>query len=34
MNYKEFYTNSIDQPEAFWKEQAMAIEWYKKPETI
>ncbi len=34
MNYKEFYTNSIDQPEAFWKEQAMAIEWYNKPETI
>jgi propionyl-CoA synthetase len=34
MNYKEFYTNSINQPEAFWKEQAMAIEWYNKPETI
>jgi propionyl-CoA synthetase len=34
MNYQEFYTNSIDQPEAFWKEQAMAIEWYNKPESI
>ncbi|SHM06361.1 AMP-binding protein [Flavobacterium xinjiangense] len=34
MNYKDFYTNSINQPEAFWKEQAMAIEWYNKPETI
>lgn len=34
MNYKEFYTDSINQPEAFWKEQANAIEWYNKPETI
>ncbi|MFE3868138.1 acetate--CoA ligase [Flavobacterium sp. LS2P90] len=34
MNYKDFYTNSIDQPEAFWKEQAMEIEWYNKPEAI
>lgn len=34
MNYQEFYNNSIDQPEAFWKEQAMAIEWYNKPESI
>lgn len=34
MNYKDFYTDSIDQPETFWKEQAMEIEWYNKPETI
>lgn len=34
MNYKDFYTDSINQPEAFWKEQAMEIEWYNKPETI
>ena len=34
MNYKDFYTDSINQPETFWKEQAMEIEWYNKPETI
>ncbi|MFE3847284.1 AMP-binding protein [Flavobacterium sp. LB3P45] len=34
MNYKDFYTNSIHQPEAFWKDQAMEIEWYNKPENI
>ena len=34
MNYKDFYTDSINQPETFWKKQAMEIEWYNKPETI
>ena len=34
MNYQEFYSESIEKPEAFWKEQADAIEWYTKPETV
>ncbi|MFV7235485.1 AMP-binding protein [Flavobacterium sp. ZB4R12] len=34
MNYKDFYTKSINHPEEFWAEQANAIEWYSKPETI
>jgi propionyl-CoA synthetase len=34
MNYTNIYNASIQQPENFWKEQADAIEWYKKPETI
>lgn len=34
MNYKDFYTKSINHPEEFWAEQANAIEWYNKPETV
>ncbi|RTY71518.1 propionyl-CoA synthetase [Flavobacterium sp. LS1P28] len=34
MTYKEIYEESIEQPEKFWAEQADAIEWYNKPETI
>jgi len=34
MNYNNFYSKSQNNPEAFWKEQADAIQWYKKPETI
>lgn len=34
MNYKDFYGKSIQQPEEFWTEQAGAINWYRKPETI
>ena len=34
MNYKELYTESIEQPEKFWAAQADAIEWYSKPKTI
>lgn len=34
MNYKDFYAKSINQPEEFWREQADAIDWYNKPETI
>jgi propionyl-CoA synthetase len=34
MNYKDTYTASTENPEAFWKDQADAISWYTKPETI
>ena len=34
MTYKEIYTESIEKPAKFWKEQADAIEWYNKPEVI
>jgi propionyl-CoA synthetase len=34
MNYQDFYTKSIEQPEQFWNEQAKNLEWYKHPETI
>lgn len=34
MNYKDFYAESINQPEKFWAEQANTIEWYNKPEII
>ena len=34
MKYKEIYEASIEHPEKFWAEQADAIEWYNKPETI
>jgi propionyl-CoA synthetase len=32
--YNEFYENSIQKPEQFWKEQADAIDWYAKPTLI
>ena len=32
--YNEFYENSIQKPEQFWKEQADAIDWYAKPTVI
>ena len=28
-NYKEFHRRSIEQPEAFWSEQADLIHWHK-----
>ena len=34
MYYQEFYRKSIDQPEQFWQEQAMQLEWFKAPKTI
>jgi propionyl-CoA synthetase len=34
MNYNELYSKSINQPEAFWNEQAESIDWYNKPEII
>lgn len=34
MDYEEFYRRSIDEPEAFWAEQARAIHWHKPPQQI
>ncbi|MCO6476303.1 MAG: propionyl-CoA synthetase [Phaeodactylibacter sp.] len=34
MTYQEFYDRSMSSPEAFWREQAEAIPWFKKPEKI
>ncbi|UHQ24408.1 propionate--CoA ligase [Lysobacter sp. 5GHs7-4] len=34
MSYEEFYRRSIEQPEAFWAEQARAIHWHAPPERI
>ncbi|MDZ7899004.1 MAG: AMP-binding protein [Arcicella sp.] len=34
MNYQEKYIHSITQKEAFWKEQADEIAWFKKSEAI
>ena len=34
MNYSDFYQASINNPEAFWAEQAQAIQWHKQPEEI
>lgn len=34
MNYNSFYKESIENPEAFWSQQADAIEWYQKPSSI
>ncbi len=34
MNYEECYRRSIEQPEAFWAEQAQAIYWHKTPQKI
>jgi propionyl-CoA synthetase len=32
--YKEFHRRSIEQPDAFWSEQAQLIDWHKPPQTI
>ena len=32
--YKEFYRRSIEQPDAFWGEQAQLIDWHKPPQKI
>lgn len=34
MSYQAEYQNSITDTEAFWKEKAEMISWFKKPETI
>ncbi|WP_462223174.1 acetate--CoA ligase [Flavobacterium sp.] len=34
MNYEEFYTKSIQNPEAFWEEQSHQIKWFSSPKTI
>lgn len=34
MNYSDFYKESIENPEGFWKKQADGIDWFTKPQTI
>lgn len=34
MRYEEMYRRSIEEPEAFWAEQAKAIYWHKPPQQI
>ena len=34
MSYESEYRRSIEQPEAFWAEQAQAIYWHKPPQKI
>ncbi len=34
MRYKEFHTESIENPEKFWKEQAQNLSWFKTPGKI
>lgn len=34
MRYEEFHRRSIEQPEAFWAEQARAIHWHTPPQQI
>jgi propionyl-CoA synthetase len=32
--YLDFYKRSVNEPEAFWKEQAGLIDWFKQPEQM
>ncbi|MDP2824846.1 MAG: acetyl-coenzyme A synthetase N-terminal domain-containing protein, partial [Sulfuritalea sp.] len=32
--YSEFYKRSIEQPEAFWRDEAKLVDWHKPPQTI
>src|SRR6476620_11927984 len=34
MDYAEFYRRSIDEPDAFWAEQARLVYWQRPPERI
>ena len=34
MRYEELYRRSIEQPEAFWAEEARAIHWHTPPERV
>jgi propionyl-CoA synthetase len=34
MDYKDAYRQSLDDPQAYWAQQAELIAWFKKPETI
>ena len=34
MGYEDFHRRSIEQPEAFWAEQARAIHWHRQPDAI
>jgi acetyl-CoA synthetase len=31
MQYEEMYARSVQEPDAFWLEQAQTLEWFKKP---
>ena len=33
-NYTDFYRRSVDEPEAFWAEQAELIDWKTPPKQI
>lgn len=34
MHYESFYQKSIQDPDAFWKDQAEKIAWYRQPTTV
>ena len=34
MDYASFYRRSIDEPEAFWSEQARLIDWHTPFDTV
>ena len=34
MSYRKEFDASINEPEAFWKDKAEALKWYKFPENI
>ncbi|MGQ8366169.1 propionyl-CoA synthetase [Glaciecola sp. 1036] len=34
MSYQQEYGNAVNNPEAFWREQAEKLAWYKAPDTI
>ena len=34
MEYASQYQRSMEDPEGFWAQQASAIHWFKKPDTI
>ena len=34
VSYKEFHQRSIEQPDAFWAEEAKLIDWHKPPQQI
>ncbi len=34
MKYADFYSDSTNNPEEFWKQQAENIHWHSKPKTI
>ncbi len=33
-SYKEFYQRSIDEPDAFWAEEAKLVSWHKQPQQV
>ncbi|MCC5856536.1 MAG: propionyl-CoA synthetase [Ectothiorhodospiraceae bacterium] len=33
-SYREIYQRSVEQPEAFWREQAEALDWFEPPKQI